>query len=309
MEPLLIVGVPRSGTTWTGRVLGHTEGVTYVNEPDGFRDPFAFGVMVARGENPILAAGDAAADCERLWSGAFGGGRPAGSVRDRVAHFLYARVPLDARRAARASGRPGLRSAVAARLSCPRVAEPDADRVVVKSVQSILALEWIVDRFRPRVLVVERNPLNVLASWIELGYVRNLREQAALARYAHQQWGIDAPAESAPHLVRQTFTYAVLATALRAARAHHPEWLTTTHEWLCVDPKARFQELAASAALVWGSAAEVFLSESDRAGTPYRTQRVTADQPDRWRNRLDPEQLDTIRATLAPFPALAVPES
>src|SRR5680860_595121 len=78
MEPLLIVGVPRSGTTWTGRVLGHTEGVAYVNEPDGFRDPFAFGVMVARGENPILAAGDAAADCERLWSGAFGGGRPAG---------------------------------------------------------------------------------------------------------------------------------------------------------------------------------------------------------------------------------------
>lgn len=307
MKPLLIVGVPRSGTTWTGRVLGHTDGVTYVNEPDGFRDPFAFGVMVTRGENPILTPGDRAPDCERLWAGAFAGGRPAGSLRDRAAHLAYTRTPLDARRAARASGRPGWRARLAAGLSRPRVAQPGGARVVVKSVQSILSLEWIVDRFDPRVLVVERNPLNVLASWVELGYVRNPREQAALERYAEARWGIAAPAHDAAHLVHQTFTYAVLAAALDAARAAHPEWLTTTHEWLCVDPLDRFRELAVRAELVWGPDAEAFLSDSDRQGTPYRTQRVAAHQPDRWRDRLDGEQLETIRATLARFPPTTPP--
>ena len=80
---LLIVGVPRSGTTWTGRVLGRTEGAVYVNEPDGFRDPFAFRVMLARGENPIVGVGESASDYERLWRGALAGGDPTGTLRDR----------------------------------------------------------------------------------------------------------------------------------------------------------------------------------------------------------------------------------
>ena len=29
----------------------------YVNEPDGFRDPFAFRAMLTHGENPVLDAG------------------------------------------------------------------------------------------------------------------------------------------------------------------------------------------------------------------------------------------------------------
>ena len=39
MTRVLILGVPRSGTTWSGRALGATEHAAYVNEPDGFVDP------------------------------------------------------------------------------------------------------------------------------------------------------------------------------------------------------------------------------------------------------------------------------
>jgi hypothetical protein len=56
--------------------------------------------------------------------------------------------------------------------------------VIVKSVRSELAMDWLVARFRPRILLVERNPLNVLASWIELDYVRDQEEAAAVAGYA-----------------------------------------------------------------------------------------------------------------------------
>ena len=126
MSALLIAGVPRSGTTWIGRALGHTEDTVYVNEPDGFRDPFAFRVMLARGENPMLDPGDAAPDIEALWAGALAGGRPAGTVRDRMARALYERTPLDDRREARAAGRASGELALAARLAVPRVAEPGA---------------------------------------------------------------------------------------------------------------------------------------------------------------------------------------
>jgi hypothetical protein len=309
MSALLIVGVPRSGTTWIGRALGHTERAAYVNEPDGFRDPLAFRTMVDHGENPILAPGDKAPDVERLWAGALAGGRPAGTIRDRLARAIYERTPLDQLRAVRAAGRASGRAGLAARLAVARVADPDGARVVVKSVQSALALDWIVHRFAPQVLLVERNPFNVLASWAELGYVRNAREAAAIAAYARTRWGIDAPGDGEPHLAQQAFLFGVLTSALRDAAAAHPEWARTHHEELCVDTVARFRALAAEVGLVWGDAAERFVTESDRDGTPYRTQRRTKDQPDRWRERLDAGQVATIRGTLARFPHALVPES
>ncbi len=307
MSALLIAGVPRSGTTWIGRALGHTENTAYVNEPDGFRDPLAFRTMLTYGENPALEPGQAAPDVEALWAGAFAGGRPAGTVRDRLARALFERTPLDALRAARAvghaSGKPGL----AARLAVARVAEPGA-RVVVKSVQSALALDWIADRFQPRVLVIERNPFNVLSSWNELGYVRNPRETAAISAYARKRWGIEPPDESAPHLALQAFLFGVLTSALRETSAKHPEWSRTRHEDLCVDTVTRFRSLAAEVGLTWGDEAERFLTDSDREGTPYRTQRRTEEQPDRWRDRLDADQVSIIRETLAQFPHAFVPE-
>jgi hypothetical protein len=309
MSALLIAGVPRSGTTWIGRALGRTQGAVYVNEPDGFRDPLAFRVMLTHGENPALEPGDAARDVELLWAGALDGGRPAGTIRDRLARLLYERTPLEARRSARAAGRATGRLGLAARLAVPRVLEPDSGPIVVKSVQSALALEWIVDRFRPRVLVVERNPFNVLASWSELGYVRNPRETAAIERYARQRWGIDPPDDGAPHLAMQAFLFGVLTSALREASDRHPDWVRTRHEDLCVDSVARFRALCGEVGLAWDGAAEQFLTASDRDGTPYRTQRRTEDQPDRWRERLGPDQVATIRDTLARFPHVLVTEA
>jgi len=308
MSALLIAGVPRSGTTWIGRALGHTENTAYVNEPDGFRDPLAFRTMLRYGENPVLEPGQDAPDMEALWRGALAGGRPAATVRDRLARALYERPPLDDLRAARARGHAAGKAGLAARLAVPRVAEPGRP-VVVKSVQSALALEWIADRFSPRVLVIERNPFNVLSSWNELGYVRNPRETAAISAYARNRWAIEPPDEGAPHLALQAFLFGVLTSSLREAAARHPEWAHTRHEDLCIDSLTRFRALAAEVGLVWGDEAERFLTESDREGTPYRTQRRTEEQPDRWRDRLDADQVTIIRDTLARFPHAFVPES
>jgi hypothetical protein len=302
MNAVLIAGVPRSGTTWIGRALGQSAQAVYVNEPDGFRDPYAFRVMLTRGENPVLVPGEPAPDFERLWSGALAGGRPAGSLRDRAARALYERAPLDDRRAARARGHASGRLRVVTLLARPRVHDPDARHVVVKSVQCALALEWIAARFHPRVLIVERNPLNVLASWAELDYVRSERERAVMEAYARRAWGLEPPPPGAPHLEVQAFAFGVQTSALREAAQHHPEWVTTSHEHLCVDSPARFAALAAELGLTWGEEADRFLRDSDQEGTPYRTLRRTEEQPDRWRERLDTDQVATIRDTLARFP-------
>jgi hypothetical protein len=180
--------------------------------------------------------------------------------------------------------------------------------VVVKTVQSALAIEWITERFRPRVLLIERNPFNVLSSWHELGYVRNPRETASVAAYARRRWGIEPPGDDAPHLALQAFLFGVLTSALRDAADRRPDWVRTRHEDLCVETIPRFRALATELDLVWGADVEQFLGESDQEGTPYRTQRRTEEQPDRWRERLDAEQIATIRDVLGRFPHVLVPE-
>jgi hypothetical protein len=304
---VLVAGVPRSGTTWVGRVLECTEAAVYVHEPDGDHDPFAFRARLGHGVAPALDAASRDTDLERLFAGAFAGGRYAGTLRDKVARRLYAQVPLEDRWQAWLGGPVSSKLRLVGSFAVPRVAVPDARHVVVKSVRSELAMDWLVARFHPRVLLVERHPLNVLASWIELDYVRDVAEAAAFAGYAQQHWGVDAPRPSEPRLVHQVFEYAVLACALRDAAGRHDDWLVVTHEELCVDPAVEFRRVAEGLGLTWTDAAAAALAESDRAGTGYQTNRRAADQPDRWKERLDADQVETIRATLARFPERLVP--
>ncbi len=300
---LLIAGVPRSGTTWIGQALGRTDGSVYVHEPDGDHDPFAFRARLGHNVAPALAAGDVDENYHRLFAGAFAGGRYAGTLRDKVARRIYAGVPVEDRWRAWLDGSISPTLRLVSALAVPRVDEPGARNVIVKSVRSELAMEWLVEQFQPRVLLVERNPLNVLASWIELEYVRDAKESAAVAVHAKQRWGIEPPAAAESRLVHQTFEYGVLACALRDAAARHADWTIVRHEQLCVDSVAEFRALAGALGLGWNEAATAFLTESDRDGTGYQTNRRATEQPDRWRDRLDHDQVATIRATLERFPA------
>jgi hypothetical protein len=299
----LIAGVPRSGTTWIGQALGRTDGSVYVHEPDGDHDPFAFHARLGHNVAPALEVADVDADYHRLFAGAFAGGRYAGTLRDKVARRIYGATPVDDRWRAWLGGSVSPRLRLASALAVPRVAVPGVTNVIVKSVRSELAMDWLVDEFHPRVLLVERNPLNVLASWIELGYVRDPKEAAAVAVHAQARWNIEPPAEAEPHLVHQAFEYGVLACALRDSAARHDDWTVVRHEQLCVDPVTEFRALAGTLGLTWTDAATEYLTESDTDGTGYQTNRKATDQPDRWRERLDDDQVATIRATLERFPA------
>lgn len=306
MTRLLVAGVPRSGTTWIGQTLGRTEGSVYVHEPDGDHDPFAFRARLGHGVAPALDADTVDPDYERLFAGAFAGGRPAGTFRDKVARRLYGGVAIDERWRAWLGGSVSPTLRVVSHLAVPRVSDPDATNVIVKSVRAELAMEWLVARFDPRVLLVERNPLNVLASWIELEYVRDPREAAAVAEHARRSWNVAAPAPDEPRLVHQAFEYGVLACALREAAAAHDDWTVVRHEQLCTDPVTEFRALAATLGLGWTDEATAFLTDSDRDGTGYQTNRRATEQPDRWRERLDDEQVATIRATLDRFPSTLI---
>lgn len=302
MSKVLIVGLPRSGTSWVGNALGRAPRTAYVHEPDGDHDPFAFRARRGSFITPTLVPGDTDLEMERLWAGAFAGGTRPTTVRSRLAWRLYRKSPVDQRWDAWVDGRVSLGLKAIAALAVPRVAASECEHVVAKSVRAEWNVEWIADRFSPTVVMVERHPLNVLSSWSELGFGKDPRALTGLDRSSRARWGVSAPSPDAPLIRRQAYVYGVGAAALRDAAARHPEWIRVSHEALCLDPQVLVRGLLRDVGLEWGEATERYLAESDREGTGYHTQRKAQEQPDRWRTRLHAEQVDTITATLAEFP-------
>jgi hypothetical protein len=299
---VLVVGAPRSGTTWIGKALGHTANATYVHEPDGTADPFAFAAKLGLAFTPVLAGDEDLPRYERLWAGAFSGGQRAGTARDRLARKVFTQATQEEKQRARQDGEFSWRLRLARAAAVPLVPDPSKQNVVVKSVHAPLAVEWVWRRFEPTVLVVRRHPYNVLASRIEMGFNPGLRTVAKAAEFAEREWGVEPLQTDDPPLLQNAFHLAIMLLAMTDALQRHPKWHSVSHEELCTDPVPRFRALAARLGLDWSTDAETFLDDSNKSGTGYATNRIAEEQPDRWRERLTADQVSTIDAALARFP-------
>ena len=258
---VLVAGIPRSGTTWVGRVLGQADGACYVHEPDNHLvRPEAWWAKRELGAYPRLVAGQETPGYERLFRVAFSGGaRPS---------LLYA--------GARALHRCSLRRNLL--VPVPRPRSGGSGDVVVKSIFCARSLEWLAERFEPAVVLVERNPFAVLGSWAELGWCAFLDADPAAVAECRAAFGVEAPQIGASWVDRAAWHFGFLTALLDRARARHPEWQVVSHEGLCTGPEAGFEELCDPLGLRFGSRARRFLLATNRPGKGYSTNRVWADQ-------------------------------
>ncbi len=289
---VLIAGIPRSGTTWVGRVLGMAENTQYVHEPDNHHvRPEAWSAKRHLGSYPKLVPGEAAPEYGALFETAFAGGcRP--SLRYTSARIVHRVAPGSLRRAGPlASSRPP----VPAFGNVPR-------NVVVKSVFCARSLEWLAERFAPTVVVLRRHPFAVIASWEKLGWDGFLDRNPHAVEHCADVFGVGPPRRSSPWIDRAAWHCGYLSSLLDQAVARHPEWLVVGHETLCARPAARFRALGQALGLGWTEAAESFLSASNRRGLGYSTNRVWAEEVDGWRTKLPPGDQERVVAVLEQFP-------
>jgi hypothetical protein len=309
---VLVTGVPRSGTSWVGTVLGRTPGATYVEEPDNhFRHAFAFAAKraLAQREYPRLEHGQSSPRYERLWSHAFGergaGRGPVSRWRHGAAELLHGhahRLEIAAALGAGQRVTPTLRAAAA--LALPERPTQSAAHVVVKSVHSALALEWIVERHEPRVLVLLRDPLNVLSSWQVMDWLGRPGDDAldaldpTRAAVLAEATGVPVPAPADGPLVRAAWLIGALTRVLRDTAARHPEWVVAWHEVLCVEPKEQFRAVADRLGLAWDEGGDRLLDELNRSGRGFETARIAAELPDVWRSRFSTHQVEEVESVL-----------
>jgi hypothetical protein len=297
---VLVVGSSRSGSIWTARMLAATPGGRFMVEPDNVNTDRT-ATSSDFGPFPVLTPGQPSPEYAALWQLAFAGRVPGrrGWLHPLGQAVLHLPAPLRG---------PLLWSAAGVMGSLPT-----ADTVVVQTVMAHFAVEWIVDRFHPQVVIIQRDPLNMLSSWLEWnvhGFDLDTRPEV---RTRCAELGIDVPPIGTSDVSRTAWWIGLLTSVLGAVAAGHPEWTVVTHEDLCAEPQARFQELYAHLGLTWTDASVRFLEETGYLVPKGRTHHgrgpstgdaaaVRGQVAQRWRDRMSAEDVEEARQVLKRFP-------
>jgi hypothetical protein len=314
---VLVVGVPRSGTTWISHVLGSTPGATSLDEPDNhFYYPFAYRAKLKLQtlHFPCLAPSDEAPELDELWRAAFSQPRRSRTLVARAPRSVSMRLLASAgvpniSAALNGSRRPNLRLRAAEALAVPERPQRDAEHLVVKSVYAPLALDWLLARHAMTVVVVLREPLNILSSWAQLEWLGRPGDDmldtlspSVAERLASTFGAQRSAADPSSVLSRAAWLLGLLTSALKEGVERHPEWHVVAHEDLCRQPNERFRALFEIVGLAWDPAVDRLLEETNRPGRGYETSRERASLPDAWRSRLSPAQVGEITDVLSAFP-------
>lgn len=309
---VLIVSSPRSGSTWTLRALSCAEGASFVREPDNVDTQASVNAAVTRlgfGPYPVLEAGQPAPQYAALWDLAFQGRRALRLRRGwgrRMARAAF-RLPRPVRDPLLAMATRGL-----------GVVAPRRSHVVVSSVMAHFSVEWIHARFGPRVVVLQRDPLNIASSWLRLDVnAYDVHTRPAIVDRHLRPLGVEPPPQGASNTTLVGWWIGALATQLGSLLERHPDWILATHEDLCEAAEERFGDLYQRLDLTWTSETETYLREGGyieplfrgggntfaaSAGDDAEATRVRREQVDAWRTRLTPDQLAELRGVLATFP-------
>ena len=238
-RPILVTGLPRSGTTWTIRAFASAPGTVRISEPDN-EDKYPAALHGKRkvGRYPVLAPGDRAPEYRRLWEWTLSGAREG--RREALARRLLGPGYTDRIH----DGPMDAVTWVASTLARDPRPHPGGagSRVIAKSIHCQLAAEWLASEFDLDVVLLLRHPANVLASWMEVKLKdarhTTLESRADVRSRYVDRWGVPLPGPDP--LERICWRIALLTAAIEELAARHPTWVLRIHEQLCLDPIEEF---------------------------------------------------------------------
>ena len=272
-KPIYIVGIPRTGTTWIASILNTASGIKYFHEPFNceFLPSEYTPYMTA-----FLRAEDEAPEFSRYCRDAFAGKSQGRFVRAFLAQ-PYRKL----------SWWPG--------------------RVLIKDVHAFLALEWIDCHISPNIVIVIRHPCAVAESWFRLGW----KTDKFLGYIMSQPKLIEVYLKPFEYILRNVQDFWQGIGALWGASYYvmlkqqqmHPEWLVVQHEALCQDPIGQYQKLFAQLNINWttNSETQLMISTHKNSLKPFAPNRISAQEPDKWKERLEVWQIERIRQFVEPF--------
>ena len=304
---VLLCGLPRSGTTWAGKILDSHPDTLYLHEPDSvlrrpdlpfYPDPGDKAVAVPLGDYLDALGKVRAPRClakrpffPKAWE-------------PRAGYWWRQMQALGSKLLERAGLSPGIRLWM----------RPGSKPVVVcKSIEASGRLPlWARSRPGLRLVYLVRHPGGQLASLI-----RGLREGAmpagfdpsedrsALRSLAHRPWarerGHDEAAwEGMGPVERLALRWALVNDFVLESLEGLPNARVLRYEDLCADPEGGARELLAFAGLDWHGQTAAFLRRSTAGqGGYYEVRRDPRQAAWRWREELEPQEVEAVERVVA----------
>ena len=286
-RPILVTGMPRSGTTWVGRALYAGGEIGYLNEPFNLAtSPGTIRVPVDHWYPYITVENERA-------------------VLEPLADVLGFRYPL-ARELRRCRTRVDLRHTIKMWRSFQY---GRSRRPLVKEPHAVFSAEWFATRLGSKVVITVRHPAAVVSSWKRLGWdfdfsapARSAGAHGRPARPVPQRDGGRArPARRADRPHR-----AAVACRVRVRRRFEERsrgFNVVRHEDLSRDPVGGYRRLYDALDLTLTPAAETAIraaSSSDnptetRVENPHETRLDSRANLENWKRRLTTEERARIR--------------
>lgn len=243
-RPLLVTGLPRTGTSWTGKMLEASGEVVYINEPmnPGHPPGHSPGVLNASVEHQFqyIHAGN-----DQPWRTAF-------------ADTLALRYRLGAELRRNRGGYDLIRAAKY--LTAFTDGRLGGRRAMLDDPFALLSTGWLVREMGCTAVVLVRDPVAVVGSWRALGWrvhFHELLEQPALvaehlAGYVER---MRASIGSPDWLSRSCLLWELAYDVVHRAFAPLPGVRIVRYEDLVRDPLNAFADLYAALGLTWSTAA------------------------------------------------------
>ena len=302
---ILVTGLPRTGTSWVGKMLQAGREVVYVNEPLNPRHP--------PGRSPGVLNADVShrfqyicPDNDERWAAAF-----ADTLRLRyrpVAELRRNHRPYDLARLVKYG------SAFAAGRFQHR-------RALIDDPFAVLSSAWFAERLGCRVVVCVRHPVSFTGSWRRLDWKADLHallSQPLLLRDLLSPYvsEIRALADSPDNLAKTALLWRVTYAALAGLASRLPGRVSWhRYEDLATDPVAGFRDLYRQCGLTWTGQVEqrVHTATTGRGDSERRFAwslrgglSRTAFRPmdsraalQTYRGRLAPAEIDRVRQLTA----------
>ncbi|MEO0375303.1 MAG: sulfotransferase [Cyanobacteria bacterium P01_A01_bin.17] len=280
-KPIYVVGLPRSGTTWTASILNTADRVKYFYEPFN-TDQVPEAVCHW---NKYLLAGYKDQEFNQFCQDAFSGrvNRPA-VLRKLAPPYRWLRYNL--------RWLPG--------------------RVMVKDVHSLMSLDWIDSHISPTTIILMRHPCAVAGSWFHTfkptfakGNIKGLERLLEQSQLFDDYLG---PFET---LLKEKGSFwhkvghywGAVYFVLLQQQKHHPDWIVIQHEQLCLNPMDEFRKLFDTLQLRWTQRTNQILqtSTTSDSGRSYVPSRVSSQEPEKWKQQLEAWQIEEVQAAVKPF--------
>ncbi|MCK4387230.1 MAG: sulfotransferase [Dehalococcoidia bacterium] len=269
---ILILSLPRSGSSWVGEILGSAGNALYLSEPIAQSD-----LTLGRSQDTAFDPSDPPPAYKRFADRAFCG-------LPTFPKWLVLRKPNQW-----------------------SLFERHYRRLVIKEVKP-LACGWLLKRYNPRVIFLVRHPMAVALSYLNLGWTDIHIEKAPLASrglantfLSHWEQHLKSVTDFWDQ--HGTMQGALLRSILDSL-IDYPDQTIVLYEQLCADPIKSFQNLFTFAGLSWDGTIERLItktSSSSDNNKEYGTSRDSRSMVNAWKGKVSDEEVKRLRAAFMKF--------